>query len=146
MKVLNYKIGNDIIEVSNDMMTGEETVVFNGQVVSREVNMFTGLHPFTIIDPKTGQRDEFRVEVRMSFMTWTMIATDIFYNDECIYAESLRNRILHRNRRTIGQKISATDTTIKNRVFYREAAPLEDTLDLNRQPNFANKYDEQDLV
>ena len=146
MKLLNYKIGDDIIEVSNDMMTGEETVLFNGQVVSREVNFFTGLHPFTIVDPASGRRDEYRVEIRMSLMTWTMIATDIFYNGECIYAESLRNRIKHRDRRTVGHKLSSTDGAMKNRVFYRETAPREDNLDLNRQPSFATRYEEEDLV
>ncbi len=84
MKIASLQLGNDLIEAHNSMWTGEETVLFNGQEVSRQQNVFSGTHHFNVEDPVTGHLDRFRVDFSMSMSNLWGVSVAIYRNDECL--------------------------------------------------------------
>ena len=91
MKIASLTLGHDVIEAHNNMLTGTETVVFNGQEVSRQFNVFSGTHRFEVLSADGSYVDVFRVEFRMSLAHWKGVAVDIFRNDECLLDQTGSN-------------------------------------------------------
>ncbi|MEO0733189.1 MAG: hypothetical protein AAFZ52_10160 [Bacteroidota bacterium] len=90
MKLLSFPIGNDLIEVYNNMWTGVETVKFNGQVVSKEFNWFKGIHQFQITDVDGYGTDDYKVVITMTYMG--TIGVDVYRNGECLLANTCEAR------------------------------------------------------
>ncbi|MEL7161410.1 MAG: hypothetical protein AAFN92_11700, partial [Bacteroidota bacterium] len=91
-----FPIGNDLLEVYNNMWTGVETVKFNGEVVSKQFNWFRGEHIFRSASPGGFGTDDFKVVIKMTYMG--SIAVDVYRNGECLLANSCEGRkALERN-------------------------------------------------
>jgi len=100
MKILTFPIGNDLLEVDNNMWTGVETVTFNGHIVSRAFNWFKGVHEFGIATEDGAGTDFYRVVIRMNYTG--MVSVDVYRNEVCLLANSSEARAqLERGRRGI---------------------------------------------
>ncbi|MEM1360019.1 MAG: hypothetical protein AAGF89_17560 [Bacteroidota bacterium] len=86
MKLLSFPIGDDLLEVYNNMWTGVETVTYNGHEVSRAFNWFKGVHEFAVASQDGEATDFFKVIIQMTYMG--TITVDVFRNDECLLAQS----------------------------------------------------------
>ncbi len=86
MRILSLPIDDDLLEVHNNIWTGEEKVYFNGQLASVGASVFGRSHYFTV-DAATGEgTDKFRVEIGMSWIGG--VTVDVFRNDRCLLAST----------------------------------------------------------
>ena len=86
MKLISLNVGNDILEVHNNMWTGVETVTFNGYEVSRQFNWFRVDHDFSVSSEDGNGTDYFRVVILMNSMAG--ITVDVYRNEETLLAQS----------------------------------------------------------
>ena len=82
MRYLSLPIGNDLLEIHNNMWTGHETIYFNGEAVSRRFSFFGCEHFFTA-ENELGQTDRYVVKISFS---WLGVVFDVFRNDVCLLA------------------------------------------------------------
>ena len=86
MRILSLPIHDDLLEIHNNILTGEEKVYFNGQLASSGHSLFGRTHYFTADAPDGQGIDKFRVEIGMTW--WGSITVDVFRNDRCLLASS----------------------------------------------------------
>ena len=87
MRLVSFPIGENLLEVHNNMWTGVESVTFNGRTVSRQFNWFEGIHNFTVMADDGVSVDDYRVEIRF---TMAGIVVDVYKNEICLLAGSRR--------------------------------------------------------
>ncbi|MTB51388.1 hypothetical protein [Lewinella sp. W8] len=96
MRLVSVPVGDNLLEVYNNMWTGVETVSFNGRTVSRQFNWFEGIHHFTVMADDGVSVDDYRVEIRFSMAG---IVVDVYQNEVCLLAGSRRARRKYEDQR-----------------------------------------------
>ncbi|MBC6994551.1 hypothetical protein QWY85_06200 [Neolewinella lacunae] len=89
MKLIALNVGQDLIEVYNNMWTGVETIRFNGHTVSEQFNWFRGDHSFAVASDDGNGTDHYRVVIQFGM---SGITVDVYRNEECLLAQSCEGK------------------------------------------------------
>lgn len=94
MLKVSLPVGDDLLEIHHNMWTGKDTVVWNGEEVSRKRRFFGSSHVFRVSTGYSGRDDVFYVKIGMGFNGTTY---GVKRNNKVLLG-TWRDQLTHHNR------------------------------------------------